>query len=105
MEIVAKPGLLQEQETNPTAPSCPQAITPHRTHKRSGQRVGKQDQIKPKTQTIFVCHILKWQIIRLFLTFRKKLKAKKTQAEKKLKQIFQKNSSKLFENSIFCQLE
>ena len=86
MEIVAKPGLLQEQETNPTAPSYPQAITPHRTHKRSGQRVGKQDQIKLKTQTIFVCYLLKWQIIRLFWTFRKKpqgqkkLKPKKTHA-------------------------
>ena len=40
-----------------------------------------------------------------FLTFRKKLKAKKTQAEKKTQANFPKNSSKLFENSIFCHLE
>ena len=37
-----------------------------------------------------------------FLTFRKKLKAKKTQAEKKLKQIFQKTQANYLKTQYFA---
>ena len=46
----------------------------------------------------------RWSLSRLFWTFRKKLKAKKTQAEKNSSK-FSQNSSKSIKNSIICQLK